>query len=224
MDKFAQVLAGSSGGKVVYHEDHDDAGNAGNTERTMVTAVRGAPLVDATRRYAEARCRCVAGLSLLSAGTPMFLMGEEVATANQLPFRDFLPHRIDFAAERTGNGAHMFAFYQAILRLRLSNDALRSRQLDIVHVHNDNRILAFLRTSGASQSLVVASLANQAYRDGYSIAHSAIQDGGWCEIFNSDAAVYGGDNVGNYGLTLPAANSRIIVVVPADGFVVLERR
>ena len=223
MDKFAQVLAGSSGGKVVYHEDHDDAGNAANTERTMVTAVCGAPLVDATRRYAESRCRCVAGLSLLSAGTPMFLMGEEIATANQLPFKDFLPYRIDFPAERTGNGAHMFAFYQAIIRLRLCNDPLRSRQLDIVHVHNDNRILAFLRTSGISRYLVVASLANRAYRDGYSIDHSAIQDGGWREIFNSDAAVYGGDNVGNYGLTRPAANSRITIVVPANGFVVFER-
>ena len=222
MDKFARALDASAADKVVYSEDHDDAGNAEETERTMVTAVRAAPMVGLTRYYAENRCRCVAGLMMLSAGTPMFLMGEEIASVNPLLFKDFLPFREDLFAQRVGNGACMFCFYQSIIRLRLSSIALRSRSIAIVHIHNNNRIIAFVRGSGSGKLLVVASLNNQPYSAGYSITHPAIEDGEWREIFNSDGAVYGGDNVGNYGQALSALRSQITVVIPANGFVVLE--
>ena len=50
-------------------EDHDDAGMP-DTARTMQTAINFASLGRHQRVYAEARCRCVFGLSMLSAGTP----------------------------------------------------------------------------------------------------------------------------------------------------------
>ncbi|MEC4816596.1 MAG: alpha amylase C-terminal domain-containing protein [Scytonema sp. PMC 1069.18] len=45
----------------------------------------------------------------------------------------------------------------------------------------------------------------------------------WQEIFNSDAERYGGYNVGNLGASIPANNGRISVIIPANGFVVLQK-
>ena len=44
------------------------------------------------------------------------------------------------------------------------------------------------------------------------------------EVFNSDAAIYGGRNVGNAGAAIPSAGGRIEVAIPAVGFVVLVRQ
>ena len=46
---------------------------------------------------------------------------------------------------------------------------------------------------------------------------------GWKEVFNSDASIYGGDNTGNYGTTLSVQNGAINAIVPAHGFVVLQK-
>jgi 1,4-alpha-glucan branching enzyme len=50
-----------------------------------------------------------------------------------------------------------------------------------------------------------------------------LPDGVWREIFNSDAALYGGFNIGNAGAGLPATNGRIQIALPANGFVVFEK-
>jgi 1,4-alpha-glucan branching enzyme len=50
-----------------------------------------------------------------------------------------------------------------------------------------------------------------------------LPDGAWSELFNSDAAIYGGNNIGNFGGTLYAANGRIQLRVPANGFLVFAR-
>jgi 1,4-alpha-glucan branching enzyme len=53
---------------------------------------------------------------------------------------------------------------------------------------------------------ILRSLNDVAFDHGYVVATDSgrLSDGGWHEIFNSDAAVYGGDNVGNGGATLQA--------------------
>ncbi len=223
MGYFAGALGWSGQNKVVYHEDHDDAGNAQNTARTMETAVNFASLEGLTRAYAEARCRCVCGLSMLSAGTPMFLMGEEIASASPMPYDNFLEFRDDFPAERAGAGRFMFKFYQDVIAFRRKNRGLRSHDLDIVHMNNANRLISFLRTDGTERFLIVASLNNQPFTNGYSIVSAHLGDVRWQEVFNSDAAVYGGSGVGNGGRTIASQNSLIDVNVPANGFVVFKQ-
>ncbi|MFL6047190.1 MAG: hypothetical protein ACJ72M_19045 [Propionibacteriaceae bacterium] len=56
--------------------------------------------------------------------------------------------REDLAGERAGAGARMFRFYQDLIRMRRVNRALRSRQIDIVHASNSNRVIAFTRRDG----------------------------------------------------------------------------
>jgi 1,4-alpha-glucan branching enzyme len=222
MDYFAGALNWSGHRKVVYHEDHDDAGNAANTARTMVTAVNGAPLTGETRVYAEARSRCICGIAMLSGGTPMFLMGEEIASANPLPYKDFLLYRDDFKSERAGNGARMFKFYQDLIRLRRSNAALRSREIDVFYSNNPNRVIAFLRTDGVDRFLIVAGLNNHAFSSGYWIATDVLGNAGWREVFNSDSGIYGGQNIGNAGTVLSSSGAGINLIIPRNGFVVFQ--
>jgi 1,4-alpha-glucan branching enzyme len=223
MDKFADCLTGSRNRCVVYHESHDEAGNAEHTARLIVVAANRAPLEGDTRRYAEARCRLVAGMALLAPATPMFFMGEEVGATEPFRYNDFLNHRQDLASLRADGGGRLFHFYQDLIRLRLATPALKSTGIDILNVHDGNRVLAFLRRSGAGQFVVLASLNNRPFTSGYRIGSPALPDGDWLEMFNSDSVVYGGDNVGNGGGVLHSGGGGLEAVVPANGFVILER-
>ncbi|MFM2303589.1 MAG: hypothetical protein RLZZ135_999 [Cyanobacteriota bacterium] len=223
MDYFAGALAASSDRKVVYHESHDEAGNSQNSRRTISAAVNSAPLIGETRRVAESRCRFACGVTMLSAGTPMFMMGEEIGAQRFYRYADFLSNREDLLGERQGEGQRLFRFYQDIIRLRLEHSGLRSHQIDIIHVHNTNRIIAFRRWDNAEELLVVASLNNSPFSSGYAIENSRLGNGTWREIFNSDAEPYGGNRIGNLGGSMASSNGRIYVVVPANGFVVFQR-
>ena len=221
LDRFDGSLHAAAGGKVVYHASHDEAGNSPGSARTIVLAVDGAPLVGATRDFAEARSRLVAGLAMLSPGTPMFLMGEEVGAANPYRYDDFLEHREDLLGLRLGSGRGLFRYYQDLVRFRLARAAVRSRRIATVHRHEANRVIAFLR--GEGELLVVASFANRPYAAGYILDNSVIPAGAWHEVLNSDAVAYGGAGVGNGEAPRRSSPGRIEVVVPACGLVVLAR-
>ena len=225
MDYFAGAMLATQYNKIVYHENHDEAGNDANTERTIVTAVNAAPLVGVTRKYAEARSRCVFGLSALSAGTPMFLMGEEIGAAKYFRYNDFFLNKEDLIGERTGDGRFLFLFYKDLLALIAAQPSTRSREIDVIYTHDENRVIAFTRSSQGGQLLVLASLNDAPFANGYAIGTDAsrLPAGGWREIFNSDASIFGGDNVGNGGATLQAANGWIDAVIPAHGFVMFEK-
>ena len=210
MGRFADALRAAANRTVVYVESHDEAGNATDSRRTILAAVNGAPLVGDTRRVAEARTRWAAGMSLLSPGTPMFLMGEEVGAQQPYTYDRFAEHKEDLEGLRAGSGAGLFRFNADLIRLRLSEPDLRSREVEIVHANDDGRVIAFRR--GAF--LVAGSLRDEPY-DAYRLPIG----GAWREIFNSDAASYGGADVGNGGATLDG----MTIVLPANGFVVLRR-
>jgi 1,4-alpha-glucan branching enzyme len=225
MDYFAGALLATQYNKIVYHENHDEAGNDRDTERTIVTAVNQAPLIGVTRKYAEGRSRVAFGLSALSAGTPMFLMGEEIGAANYFRYNDFFLNKEDLIGGRTGGGQFLFRFYRDLIRLVTANPAARSRALDVIHQHNGNRVIAFTRSAASQQLFVLASLNDTPFAQGYFIGTDSarLPAGGWQEIFNSDAAIYGGDNVGNSGATLQVSNGQVNAVIPAHGFVVFEK-
>jgi 1,4-alpha-glucan branching enzyme len=231
MDYFAGALGTSGHKKVVYHESHDEAGNShyevsGNevrSRRTIVAAVNSAPLFGETRRYAEARCHFAFGMAMLSAGTPMFFMGEEIGAEKPYRYEDFIHNKENLLGKRENDGKNLFKFYQDLINFRRSHPGLRSHEIDIIHVHNANRVIAFRRWDATEEFFIVASLNNRPFGSGYTIDNSRLGDGGWREIFNSDAQTYGGDNVGNSGATIPASNGRIHVVIPANGFVVFQK-
>lgn len=220
MAMFAGMMLGSPG-RVVYHESHDEAGNSRNSARNIEIAVNHM-LFDNTRFWAEARCRVAAGLSLLSAGTPMFFMGEEVAAREPYRHGDFLEHREDFKALRNGSGAGMFRYYQDLIRLRREVAVLRSPIVEILKVHNKNRILAYRRWWGDGEYVVVASLNDNPFGSGYVITHRNLRGKTWACVLNSDAAIYGGSGFGDVE-SIGSEDGNFNVRLPACCFLVFAR-
>lgn len=223
MDWFKDAMNASGTRKVVYHESHDEAGNAAGSARTIMVAVNGAPLVGETRRYAEARCRFAAAMSLLSAGTPMFFMGEEVGASRPYSHDRTSEAREDYYALRQGDGARLFRFYQDLIRLRLDRPGLRSRAIDVVYVHDDHRIIAFRRWEGPQEFLVIGSLNDTPFGDGYTIRNSQLIGGTWSEVLNSDATEYGGRGMLNAG-TISSPDREFTARLPANSVTVLQRQ
>lgn len=237
MDYFAGALSATGAKRIVYNESHDEAGNSGGpffdpewsdkdkeytSLRTIRLAVNDFPLVGETRRYAEARCRFAYGVTNLSAGTPMFLFGEEVGAEHRFKYGAVLKNKEDLKQLRDTSGAQLFRFYSALNRLRLAWPALRSRNIDVIYVDNANRMLAFRRWDKDEEFLIVASLNNHPFDLGYTIHSDRLPDGKWREIFNSDAAYFGGSNIGNSGGTVNCREGSLNVVMPFSGMVVLR--
>jgi 1,4-alpha-glucan branching enzyme len=140
----------------------------------------------------------------------MFLMGEEAGASQPYTYDRFAEHKEDLEGLRAGSGAGLFRFNADLIRLRLSEPDLRAREIEIVHVDDGGRVIAFRR--GAF--LVAGSLRDEPYGE-----YRLPVGGAWREIFNSDAARYGGADVGNGGATLEG----MTIVLPANGFVVFRR-
>ena len=173
------------------------------------------------RRIAEARCRFVAGMTLLSAGTPMFLMGEEIGAVKDFTYDGFLGNREDLHGERNGAGKYLFRFYRDLIRLRQRHHALATPNIEVTQVHNANRVLAFHRWKGPEHYLVISTLSDRGWPDGYEVKIPLVATGSWREIFSSDLAVYGGDGVSNEA-GIESKDDKLVVKLPARGFVVLR--
>jgi 1,4-alpha-glucan branching enzyme len=227
MDRFASTLALSARKTIVYHESHDEAGNSEHSGRTLMVAIAAGdgtpPPTGELRSIAEARVHFVAGMTLLSAGTPMFLMGEEVGATKDFTYDGFLENREDLHGERKGAGRFLFRFYCDLVRLRQRHHALATANIEITHVHNADRVLAFHRWKGPEHYLVLSTLSDFGWPDGYGLdVPASVQTGHWREIFTSDAKEYGGRGVTNENVELAVENKRLNVRLPARGFVVLR--
>ncbi|MBU8896939.1 alpha amylase C-terminal domain-containing protein [Corallococcus sp. M34] len=128
------------------------------------------------------------------------------------------------ASERTGAMLNVtrrqsFGFYKDAIALRSSSPAFRSdAEVKRVYTHNQDAVMAFTRKSGDDEYLVVGSL-NRKNLEGYALP---LPPGNWKEVLNSDAAVYGGSNFGNYGATL-SGSADTKVNIPAAGYVVFKK-
>jgi 1,4-alpha-glucan branching enzyme len=225
MDRFAGVLAATGRKTVVYHESHDEAGNSEHSARTLMVAIAAdkdtpRPTGD-LRRIAEARVRFVAGMTFLAAGTPMFLMGEEIGAIKAFTYDGFLENREDLHGERAGDGRYLFKFYSDLIRLRRRHHALTTPNIEVTHIHNAHRVLAFQRWRGPEHYFIITTLSDQGFPDGYKLPSPNGANGSWRQIFSSDAAAYGGDGVSNDN-ELDPVESEISVKLPARGFVVLR--
>ena len=118
----------------------------------------------------------------------------------------------------------MFDFYRDLVRFRLRHQVVREGSLQLVFVHNEHRLLVFRRVDSSADLLVIASLNNRPFDEpGYQFSSGVLPDANWQEIFNSDAAVYGGNNTGNLGGQLASAGGNFHCVVPANALLVFSR-
>lgn len=228
--------------KVFYSESHDEAGNSENkgnrSMRTIAAAVNGIEhLSILARPFAEARCRFAFAMTILTPSIPMFFMGEEIGASKiyryypleeQLKSREqhedgFLFNREDFYKEYKGNGKYLFRFYQDIIKFRNQNSCIRYGSLKYVHVHNDNRTLAFLRSYDNEECLIVGCLNNSHFSFGYTINSSNITPGRWREVFNSNSAIYGGDDMGNGGRVIFSNAGSFNCIIPKNSVMIFVK-
>lgn len=172
-------------------ENHDlvmqPKGDSDRPDRMLRIACLADPS-NARSPFATSRARVATGLLLTMPGIPMLFMGQEFLEDKQWsddvhghpelrifwPGLDTQPKMRDF-----------LRFTRELLRLRWELPALRGEGFAPVHVHDQNRVLAFQRwvVGEGGDIIVVVSLADQTSY-GYEIGFPG--GGRWREVFNSD--------------------------------------
>ncbi len=120
----------------------------------------------------------------------------------------------------------MFRYYQDLIRIRRNNPAARGHHIDVIHALDLTRVIAFTRRQGSNELLIIASLNQDPFTDGYVLQTEPhrLPSGFWQETFNSDSAIYGGQNHGNAGAAIACHHGRIELRLPANGLLVLQKR
>jgi 1,4-alpha-glucan branching enzyme len=184
--------------------------------------------------FGRSRARVATGISLTAPGIPMLFMGQEFLEDKQWS-DNFLVHEnllLHWAGldEQDRHMIDHLRFTHELIRLRWQHGALRGQGFRVVHVHDDNRVLAFHRwVEGRGEDVIVvvhlATFNRFDYRIGF-------PDGGeWREVFNSDAYEHWVNTnvVGNAGRIraepqpMHGFAHSASMVLPANGLLVFAR-
>jgi 1,4-alpha-glucan branching enzyme len=187
---------------------------------------------DARSWYARSRSRVAMGLVLTSPGIPLLFMGQEILEDKQWSDTPNLNNLIWWAGLTGGDKSmsDFLRFTRELIALRRSRPALRGEGCAIIHVHNDNRVLAFQRwVEGVGNDIVVVCSLNESTWYNYAVGFP--DAGRWAEIFNSDVydnwvnpmVAGNGGGVAANGPALHGLPSSASVTIPANGFVVFAR-
>jgi 1,4-alpha-glucan branching enzyme len=139
--------------------------------------------------FARSRSRVATGLCLTAPGIPMLFMGQEMLEDKQWSDNlDVHPELLIYWDGLSSSDPSMrdfLRFTRELIRLRWQCPGLRGEGFRVVHVHDDNRVLAFHRwvPNEGHDVLVIIHLATF-HRYDYRIGFPAI--GSWREAFNSD--------------------------------------
>jgi 1,4-alpha-glucan branching enzyme len=183
--------------------------------------------------YARSRSRFATGLLLTAPGIPQLFMGQEFLEDKQWSSDPTSANLIDWNGLTPGTDPAMIdhlRFTQDLVRLRWSQSALRSDNVNPFHVHNQNRVIAFHRwiEGTANDVVVVATLAETTW---YNYAIGFPHPGPWLEVFNSDVydnwvnpmVAGNGGGVVVSGGPLQGFVASANIVIPANGLVVFAR-
>jgi 1,4-alpha-glucan branching enzyme len=183
--------------------------------------------------YATSRSRVAAGLLLTAPGIPMLFMGQEFLedkfwSDNNEAHPGLLIYWEGLETNKTMKD--YFQFMKELIWLRRRHSALRGERINVFHVHEANRIIAFHRwIEDTGRDVVVVCSLNESTFWSYELGFP--QPGPWLEIFNSDVyenwvnpwtAGNGGSIFANSpGMHLLPSSARI--VIPANSIVIFGR-
>lgn len=216
----------SAAWKSVIHLENHDIVFDGNSPRV-------ARLADGSNSrswYARSRSRVATGLLMTSPGIPMVFMGEEF-----LEDKSWSDSNMDLLLFWDGLKTDKvmqdyLRFCRELIGLRNHQPALRSEAVNVFHVYNENRVIAFQRwVVGSGRDVVVAATLSETTYWGYALGFPG--PGSWREVFNSDVydnwvnpiTAGNGGGVTADGPPLHGLPCSASVVIPANGFVVFAR-
>ena len=139
--------------------------------------------------YGRSRARVATGISLTAPGIPMLFMGQEFLEDKQWSdnfefHQNLLLHWAGLDAGDKQMLDHV-RFTRELIKLRWRYPGLRGQGFRIVHVHDQNRVLAFHRwVEGEGHDVIVVVHLGNFNRFDYRIGFPG--EGDWREVFNSD--------------------------------------
>lgn len=171
-------------------ENHDllDNNHTGNDKQPRIAA-----LGDATNPrswYARSRARVATGLLMTAPGIPMIFMGQEFLEDKYWTDNPHAANLMIWWEGLEGKDKAMsdhHRFTRDLLWLRRNQPALCGEGINVFHVHNDNRVIAFHRwLPGSGRDVVVVVSLNEGtfYDHSYQLGFPGV--GHWNEVFNSD--------------------------------------
>lgn len=184
--------------------------------------------------FGRSRARVASGISLTAPGIPMLFMGQEFLEDKQwsdnLEFHQQL--LLHWAGLEMGDRQMIdhLRFIRELVQLRWRYPGLRGDKLRVIHVHDQNRVLAFHRwVEGQGHDVIVVVHLATFNRTEYRIGFPG--NGKWREIFNSDAYEnwVNPSVTGNEGMVhadphpLHDFGYSASLVIPANGILVFAR-
>lgn len=139
--------------------------------------------------FGRSRARVATGIGLTAPGIPMLFMGQEFLEDKQwsdnfVDRHNLLLHWAGLEAGDKQMADHL-RFTSELLALRWRQPGLRGQGFRVVHVDDQNRVLAFHRwVEGEGHDVLVIVHLSTFHRFGYRIGVPG--GGAWREIFNSD--------------------------------------
>jgi 1,4-alpha-glucan branching enzyme len=188
--------------------------------------------LDARSWYARSRARVANGLLLTAPGVPMLFMGQEfLEEENWSDNPADQSHLLEWDRLRSDRviSDHL-RFTRELIALRRRQPALRGERINVFHVHNGNRVLAFQRwMEDVGRDVVVAVSLRESTYYGYQLGFPGA--GWWHEVFNSDVYDHwvnplvagNGTGVRADGAQLHGLPASASVVIPANGMIVFAR-
>jgi 1,4-alpha-glucan branching enzyme len=182
--------------------------------------------------YARSRSRFGSGLVLTAPGIPMIFMGQEFL--EDKPWSDNASAGDNIWWDGV-NGAdpamvNHLRFTSDLIALRRHQPALRGEGLNVFHVNNQNRIIAFQRwVEGYGRDVVVVASLNEITYWSYDIGFPG--SGYWREVFNSDVydnwvnpwVAGNGGGIWANGDPMHGLSSSATIVIPANSVLVFAR-
>ena len=208
-------------------ENHDIV-KIGEQPRIPVLADGNNPL----SWYARSRSRVAMSILMTAPGIPQLFMGQEFLESKQWDADPRGPTLIAWPQNNTADRPKndFLRFSQDLIRLRWRQPALRGDAINVFHVHDQNRVIAFERwLPGIGRNVVIAASLNESTFYGYQIGFPV--GGFWYEVFNSDVydnfvnpmVAGNGGGVTASGAPMHGLPTSASIVIPANGVVVFAR-
>lgn len=183
--------------RVIYTESHDEVANG--RQRVPSEIWNDNP----GSWFSRKRSTLGAALTFSSPGIPMIFQGQELLEDGW--FQDTDP--VDWSKAETYGG--ITNLYRDLMRLRRNwydnTRGLRGNNVNVYHVNNDGKVIAYHRwdQGGAGDDVVI--LANFSINTYTNYQVGLPRGGTWYTVFNSDSTLYASDYT-NFGYTQVDAN------------------